>query len=43
MRSPLRVDGVEVVTPAGWHLDDVHLCWRCVEHTTVGAFLEQTD
>jgi hypothetical protein len=33
MRSPLRVENADVVKPAGWHLEDVHLC--CVEHTTV--------
>jgi hypothetical protein len=35
MRSPLRVENADVVKPAGWHLEDVHLCWHCVEHTTV--------
>jgi hypothetical protein len=41
VRSPLRVENAAVVVPAGWRLDDVHLCWRCVEHTDVAAFLEQ--
>jgi hypothetical protein len=41
IRSPLRVENAAVVVPAGWRRDDVHLCWRCVEHTEIGAFLEQ--
>jgi hypothetical protein len=42
-RAPFVALDARLVPPAGWRLQDVHLCWVCAEHTDIGAFLEQIE